>query len=196
MDPLDLTGLVLVRFANLYWLVTVSGFQGSSCSRFRLLPAVLPAACRLCCVRRQGDTLRIRLSRVNRLSELFFGTLRAKFISPDPGSKERLPTLFGGAHRQLMCRITAASRLLCDQLRTAFRFQHALRSPVWLRRCGVVLYTAPNECARGISITLCTQHASRSISSPDAPWWRPEQRLRCRFTQLRPGARTCASQPG
>ena len=82
-----MTGLVLVRFANLYWLVTVSGFQGSSCSRFRLLPAVLPAACRLCCVRRQGDTLRIRLDRVNRLSELFFGVFRAEFLLPDPRGK-------------------------------------------------------------------------------------------------------------
>ena len=44
MDPLGKTGLVLVRFANLYWLVTVSGFQGSGCSGFPAYPAVLPAA--------------------------------------------------------------------------------------------------------------------------------------------------------
>ena len=40
-----MTGFVLVRFANLYWLVTVSGFQGSGCSGFPAYPAVLPAAC-------------------------------------------------------------------------------------------------------------------------------------------------------
>jgi hypothetical protein len=109
MDPLGLTGLVLVRFANLYWLVTVSGFQGSSCSRFRQLPAGLSAACRLCCVRRQGDTLLIRTHAVNRLSELFFGVFRAEFLrlireaKAPPVSVRKAPT------RQLVNRITAAT---------------------------------------------------------------------------------------
>ena len=39
-------GVSVVRFANLYWLVTVSSFQGSGCSGFPAYPAVLPAACR------------------------------------------------------------------------------------------------------------------------------------------------------
>ena len=39
-------GFNVVRFANLYWLVTVSGFQGSGCGGYGTCPAVSPAACR------------------------------------------------------------------------------------------------------------------------------------------------------
>ena len=70
IDPLDMTGLC-GSLCEPYWLVTVSGFQGSSCSGFPAYPAVLPAACRLSCVRRQGDTIRTRPEAVNGLSELF-----------------------------------------------------------------------------------------------------------------------------
>ena len=78
MDPLDMTGLC-GSLCEPYWLVTVSGFQGSSCSGFPAYPAVLPAACRLSCVRRQGDTIRTRPEAVNGLSELFSITLSAGF---------------------------------------------------------------------------------------------------------------------
>lgn len=46
-------------------------------------------------------------------------------------------------------RVAAALRLLCDRFRTAFCFQHALRSRSRFRRCGDVLYTASPSCARG-----------------------------------------------
>ena len=64
-------GVSVVRFANLYWLVTVSGFQGSSCSGFPTYPAVLSAARRQKLFRRRGGTLRIRLDRVNSSPEHF-----------------------------------------------------------------------------------------------------------------------------
>ncbi len=111
MDPLDKTGLVLVRFANLYWLVTVSGFQGSSCSGFPTYPAVLPAACRLTLFRRRGDTLRIRLDRVNSFSEHFFDRLRAVFLAPD----RRLETPSDSLGRRPQDSMSAAStRLPCS----------------------------------------------------------------------------------
>ena len=39
-------GFNVVRFANLYWLVTVSGFQGSGCGGRRIQPTFSPAECR------------------------------------------------------------------------------------------------------------------------------------------------------
>ena len=95
VDPLGMTGFVLVRFANLYWLVTVSGFQGSSCSGFPAYPAVLSAACRLCCVRRQGDTLRIRRIRVNGFLKLSAADIVGLFEVEYRGKQERLPDLPG-----------------------------------------------------------------------------------------------------
>ena len=86
-----MTGFVLVRFANLYWLVTVSGFQGSSCSGFPAYPAVLSAACRLCCVRRQGDTLRIRRIRVNGFLKLSAGVFPASLRVEIVGEKRTPP---------------------------------------------------------------------------------------------------------
>lgn len=103
------TGYVLVRYANLYWLVTVFGFQGSSCSGFPAYPAVLPAACRLCCVKRQGGTLRIRLDRVNSFSELSSDHVAAGVPRPDRGTKKRLPIVSEGVHTTVNDRVYAAS---------------------------------------------------------------------------------------
>ena len=89
------TGYVLVRYANLYWLVTVSGFQGSSCSGFPTYPAVLPAACYLTRVKRQGDTLLIRTTRVNNFSEHFLDYLEVDVPSQIRESKAP-PDLLGG----------------------------------------------------------------------------------------------------
>jgi hypothetical protein len=130
MDPLGKTGYVLVRYANLYWLVTVSGFQGSSCSGFPAYPAVLPAACRPYCVRRQGGTLRIRLDRVNSFAELFPDHASAGVQMPDQGTRNASRSFRKAFAAQHVDRVSAASLLLCDRLRAAFRFQHALRSPV------------------------------------------------------------------
>jgi len=69
MDPLDMTGLCSSQ-CEPNWLVTVSGFQGSSGGGFPAYPAVLPAASRPTCVRRQGDTLRTRLGAVNGFPEV------------------------------------------------------------------------------------------------------------------------------
>jgi hypothetical protein len=145
------TGYVLVRFANLYWLVTVSGFQGSSCSGFPTYPAVLPAACCLACVKRQGDTLLIRTTRVNNLSEHFFGQLSADVPSQMRDSKSASRSSRKALAGQHVNRVTAASRLLCDRLRTAFRFQHALRSPVGSGGAATKITTARAYSARGFS---------------------------------------------
>jgi len=113
MDPLGKTGLVLVRFANLYWLVTVSGFQGSSCSRFPTLPAVFSAACRLCCVRRQGDTLRIRLHRVNSFLKLSFGPFQVRIPASNPEIRNALRVIRKASAAQCLGRVTTAVSLLC-----------------------------------------------------------------------------------
>ena len=121
-------GVVLVRFANLYWLVTVSGFQGSSCGGFPAYPAVLPAASRQTCVRRQGDTLRIRLHRVNSFSKLSFGPCQVRNLASHLEIRNALRVIRKASAAQHVGRVAAAFSLLCDRLRTAFCFQHALRS--------------------------------------------------------------------
>jgi hypothetical protein len=145
MDPLGKTGYVLVRYANLYWLVTVSGFQGSSCSGFPAYPAVLPAACRLCCVRRQGGTLRIRLDRVNSFSELFSDQLTAGVPSPDRDTNNASRSFRKAFAAQHVDRVPAACPLLCDRLRAAFRFQHALRSPSGSGGAATKITTRPHR---------------------------------------------------
>jgi hypothetical protein len=77
----------IVWFAlRTYWLVTVSGFQGSDCGGFPAYPAVLSAAHQPIRVQRQGDTLRTRVCGVNRF-------LRSSWASVwpiregDPGTK-------------------------------------------------------------------------------------------------------------
>ena len=118
-----MTGFVLVRFANLYWLVTVSGFQGSSCSGFPAYPAVLSAACRLCCVRRQGDTLRTRRIRVNGFLKLSAADVAGLFEAQDRGKQGRLPNL-PGRRDSGAARATTGSLWF---LPTHTSFQHALR---------------------------------------------------------------------
>ena len=104
-----MTGFVLVRFANLYWLVTVSGFQGSSCSGFPAYPAVLSAACRPWCVRRQGDTLRIRRIRVNGFPKLSAGVFPASPRVVIVGEKRTPP---GSSGRRDSCSAPRERRLL------------------------------------------------------------------------------------
>ncbi len=138
------TGYVLVRYANLYWLVTVSGFQGSSCSGFPTYPAVLPAACRLACVKRQGDTLLIRTTRVNNFSEHFLDHILVGVPSQIRESKSASRSSRKASTGQHVGRVTAAPLLLCDRLRTAFRFQHALRSPVGSGGAATKITTHPH----------------------------------------------------
>jgi hypothetical protein len=131
-----------------YWLVTVSGFQGSSCSGFPAYPAVLPAACRPTCVRRQGDTIRTRPEAVNGFSEHFSAATpilgqranqRNKDASRDP------PEGIEAAR----CRNCAASVSLWIRLPTSAGFQHTLQCLNDSLRCGAVLYQRPHTGARG-----------------------------------------------
>ena len=143
MDPLDMTGLCSSQ-CEPNWLVTVSGFQGSSCGGFPAYPAVLPAACRLSCVRRQGDTIRTRPEAVNGLSEVFScaprGDFRHRILETKNASR---------IHRKASeRRSTAYLRLLCSLW---FRlpipptgFQHTLQclSRLSAARCRTVSATA------------------------------------------------------
>ena len=143
IDPLDMTGLC-GSLCEPYWLVTVSGFQGSSCSGFPAYPAVLPAACRLSCVRRQGDTIRTRPEAVNGLSEVFSSTSRGDFRRRIPETKNASRIHRKASER----RSTAYLRLLCSLW---FRlpipptgFQHTLQclSRLSAARCRTVSATA------------------------------------------------------
>jgi len=127
-----------------YWLVTVSGFQGSSCSGFPAYPAVLPAACRLSCVRRQGDTIRTRPEAVNGLSEVFSSTPRGSFRRRIQETKNASRN-----HRKASERRSTASLRLLTSL--WFRlpipptgFQHTLQclSRLSAARCRTVSATA------------------------------------------------------
>jgi hypothetical protein len=148
MDPLDMTGLC-GSLCEPYWLVTVSGFQGSSCSGFPAYPAVLPAACRLSRVRRQGDTIRTRREAVNGLPEVFSTTLSAAFRTWIRGNKNASRGATG--RRQS---VTGPHR--CGfRFRYGFDFRSHLlvfntRSSVSAdsQRRGVVLYQRPCGGAR------------------------------------------------
>lgn len=116
----------MVRYANLYWLVTVSGFQGSGCSGFPAYPAVLPAACRLSCVRRQGDTLRTRREAVNGFPELSSPALRPVFRAQIQGNTNASRDPPEGV-RAAWRRITATAISLWFRLPILAGFQHALQ---------------------------------------------------------------------
>jgi hypothetical protein len=99
-----------------------------SCGFARCVPPVLRW--------RQGDTLPIRLTRVNTFSEHSFGLVQTLVPTLDLGNKERLPVIPEAPTGQHFGRVNAAARLLCDRLQATFRFQHALRSPVGSGGCG------------------------------------------------------------
>ena len=130
------TGYVLVRYANLYWLVTVSGFQGSSCSGFPTYPAVLPAACCLACVKRQGDTLLIRTTRVNNFSEQFSDHLSVGVPRQIQESKTP-PDLLGRRPQDSM--LAALPRLLCSYVIVSERLS------VFNTRSGLLLAPAVRQ---------------------------------------------------
>ena len=155
IDPLDMTGLC-GSLCEPYWLVTVSGFQGSSCSGFPAYPAVLPAACRLSCVRRQGDTIRTRPEAVNGLSEVFSSTSRGDF-------RRRIPETKNASGSTGRRQSVAAPHHCGCCVRYGFDFRSHLlvfntRSSVSAdsQRRGVVLYQRPPRGARGSSPVRCT----------------------------------------
>ena len=168
IDPLDMTGLC-GSLCEPYWLVTVSGFQGSSCSGFPAYPAVLPAACRLSCVRRQGDTIRTRPEAVNGLSEVFSSTSRGDFRRRIPETKNASRIHRKASER----RSTAYLRLLCSLW---FRlpipptgFQHTLQclSRLSAARCRTVSATAQRR--KGLitsSLYLPTNRSRLTRSGP------------------------------
>jgi hypothetical protein len=129
------TGYVLVRYANLYWLVTVSGFQGSSCSGFPTYPAVLPAACYLTRVKRQGDTLLIRTTRVNNFSEHFFDHLAAGVLTqiresktpPDLLGRRSQDSMSTALPRRFCCYVIVSERLSVFNTRSGLLLAPAVR---------------------------------------------------------------------
>ena len=177
MDPLDMTGLC-GSLCEPYWLVTVSGFQGSSCSGFPAYPAVLPAACRLSCVRRQGDTIRTRPEAVNGLSEVFSGTSRGDFRRRILETKNA-----SRIHRKASERRSTASLRLLSRYGFDFR-SHLLvfntRSSVSAdsQRRGVVLYQRPHRGARGSAPVL----GSYPRMAPNRLSWPCGHPTRCRRT--------------
>jgi hypothetical protein len=128
------------------WLVTVSGFQGSSCGGFPAYPAVLSAASHQTCVRRQGDTLRTRLGAVNGFSEVFSPQAGRLTSEADLGKHERLPEVAGRRQSGAASHVAATGWLwfrLPIPLST-----HAPVSSSDVRRCGAVLYQRPTGRAR------------------------------------------------
>jgi hypothetical protein len=132
-----------------YWLVTVSGFQGSSCGGFPAYPAVLPAACHLTCVRRQGDTLRTHHERVNGFSEVF----PAAVGSPSESVREnkKASRISVGRRHERHGAICFGNRFAIGSSPDPSSFStHTLqpRNDFW--RCGAVLYQRPHCGARGL----------------------------------------------
>jgi len=151
-----MTGFVLVRFANLYWLVTVSGFQGSGCSGFPAYPAVLPAACRQTRVGGKEIQYALTLTVSTGLPNFFHDPVSGPCSAPDLGKQERLPRLSEGAR---------ADRLRC--VRTSIAtcsspdpYLFSTRAPVSQRCPAVRWHTLPAhaELRKGVECQLrvCT----------------------------------------
>ena len=181
-----------------YWLVTVSGFQGSSCGGFPCISCGFARRVPPIRVRRQGDTLRTRVCRVNRFLGTFFRLSFGRARRCRSGKQKRLPMRLGRRSQAAMPhRGTAAPSLLCDRLPATLSFQHALRSPVStpaVRRRNVPA-AAPRMqgyFARARSRyprfgTPTTGRAARARALP--------RRSRTRPTRRRPAARTGAFRP-
>lgn len=116
-DPLGMTGLCGSQ-CEPYWLVTVSGSQGSDCGGFHAYPAVLPAADRQTRIRRQGDTLRTHQKRVNGFPELFPGP---SGVVPKPGSGSENASQLRGRRRR-HGNALHLSEVLCRRLSRLPRF--------------------------------------------------------------------------
>ena len=97
--------------------------------------------------RRRGDTLLIRPNRVNKFPELFSAFIRPLSRRPIRRTKNALRSSRKAPAGQHVGRVPAAGLLLCDRLRTAFRFQHALRSPVGSGGAATNCTTAPSTSA-------------------------------------------------
>ena len=91
--PSRSTGSCVIRFSRTYWLVTVSGFQGSSAAGTPLLSCGFTHRQSAVRFGRRVNTLLIALAPVNS----FFRRISGRLSDPAPETEERLPDSPEGA---------------------------------------------------------------------------------------------------
>jgi hypothetical protein len=162
--PSRLDGFIVWFAMRTYWLVTVSGFQGSSCGGFPAFPAVLPTACQPNRVRRQGDTLRTRTSRVNRFLEVFRGLLGTRCLTPFRARKTPSGT-FRKARNLSTALRPRSSYGLVSRRSSVFNTRSSLPEQPW---CGGVMYQPEPRHARGSSNAMRMYPGTGDSSTPQA----------------------------
>ena len=91
--PSRIDGFMWIRIANPYWLVTVSGFQGSGAAgNSRSFPAVFPPSTSPILFRRRGRTLRIPLQPVNSFFRAICARCRRDTARRAQANRKRLPS--------------------------------------------------------------------------------------------------------
>lgn len=81
----------------------------------------------------------------------FFGSLSIRFLRPLGENQSALRAVRRALTRQHVGRVYAVSGLLCEHLRSAIRFQHALRSLVLPGRCGRRNIASARAALQGLS---------------------------------------------
>ena len=146
----------IVWFAlRTYWLVTVSGFQGSDCGGLSTYPAVLSAARRSNRVRRQGDTLRTRCCCVNRFLGSIFELRQSLVLRAVPGEEKRPPDSPGRRSNHDR-RMSATDLAAMDSSPCGSQFSTLAPVPWTYPRCGGVMYQSGYAPRKGYSEVLCS----------------------------------------
>lgn len=130
MDPLGMTGLMWFALRTYTGLSQYPVFKVQAAADFPHILRFCPLRAAECCF--GGEEVHYAFaSTVSTASRNFSrphcgrGSGAQSWGTKDASRLSR--KAFAGQH---VGRVLAASLLLCDRLRTAFRFQHALRSPV------------------------------------------------------------------
>ena len=148
MDPLGKTGLVWFALRTFTGLSQYPVFKVQAAADFPHTLRFCPLRAASCCF--GGEEIHyafastVSTARQN-ICRARFGSL---FLQPIGKSKTPPDLIRKALAGQHVGRVPAASWLLCDRLRTAFCFQHALRSRSRFRRCEDVHYTGCRTCAR------------------------------------------------
>lgn len=143
MDPLGKTGYVWFAMRTFTGLSQYPVFKVQAAADFPHILRFCPLLAAVCCF--GGEEVHYAFaSTVSTASQNFLpANSRPEFHRPT-GETKNAPDRLGGRSQDSMSTAPSrASLLLCDRFRTAFRFQHALRSPVGSGGAATKITTRP-----------------------------------------------------